>query len=164
MIRYLRFPTPFGPMIAAAEADALVAIHFEGARHAPPIAPDWREDPADALLARCARELGEYFRGERMRFDLPLAVRGTPFQRSVWREIARIAHGRTLTYSELAQRAGAPGCARAAGTATGRNPFTIVVPCHRVLGSNGALTGYAGGLERKARLLALEAARVRAAA
>src|SRR5690349_6385560 len=110
------------------------------------------------VLRECARQLDEYLDGRRESFDLPLAARGTPFQRRVWNEIARIGHGETITYAELARRAGAPGCARAAGAATGRNPHSIVVPCHRVVGSAGALTGYAGGLDRKARLLALEGA------
>ena len=104
-------------------------------------------------LAECARQLAEYLDGTRRCFELPLAPDGSEFQRRIWGEIARIPYGETLTYAELAARAGSPGAARAAGAATGRNPLSIVVPCHRVVGTRGSLTGYAGGVERKARLL-----------
>lgn len=163
-MRYLRFATPLGPMTAAAERGALVAIFFEGARHAPAIGRDWIEDARDPALVECAAQLRAYFAGKRTAFELPLAARGTPFQRRVWDAIARIPAGRTLTYTQLAESANAPGCARAAGAATGRNPLAIVVPCHRVVGAHGSLTGYAGGLERKARLLELERGTLRQAA
>src|SRR5690606_3991900 len=101
------------------------------------------------------RELAEYFSGKRERFEMTLAPEGTPFQRSVWKAIFAVGFGETITYRELAQRAGCPGSARAAGTATGRNPLSVIVPCHRIVGSNGSLTGYAGGLDRKRALLAL---------
>jgi methylated-DNA-[protein]-cysteine S-methyltransferase len=156
MTLYARFATMLGSVYATAEHGKLTGIYFEGGRHAPPIAAGWREDPSHPALHECARQLSEYLEGRREAFDLPLAARGTPFQQRVWNEIARIRHGETITYAELARRAGAPGCARAAGAATGRNPHSIVVPCHRVVGSAGALTGYAGGLDRKARLLELE--------
>ncbi len=155
MIRYFRFATPLGAVFATAEAAALTGIYFEGGRHVPPISPDWQQDDS-APLRQCARQLFDYFAGRRASFDLPLAPHGTPFQERVWAEIARIPFGETITYAQLAARAGAPGSARAAGAATGRNPHSIVVPCHRVLGSDGSLTGYAGGLDRKARLLAIE--------
>lgn len=157
MIRYARFATPLGTLFATAIGGSLTGIYFEGQRHAPAISRDWREDPSHAPLAECARQLADYFEGKRQCFELPLAPDGTEFQRRVWREIARIPYGDTLSYAELAARAGAPGAARAAGAATGRNPLTIVVPCHRVVGTNGSLTGYAGGLERKTRLLEIEA-------
>lgn len=164
MIRYARFATPLGSLYATAVDDAITGIYFEGGRHAPPIRAEWREDPGHAPLAECARQLAAYFAGARRAFDLPMKRDATPFQQRVWREIARIPYGETLTYAQLAERAGAPGAARAAGAATGRNPLSIVVPCHRVVGSGGALTGYAGGLDRKTRLLALERAREAAAA
>ena len=157
MIRYARFATPLGTLFATAIGGSLTGIYFEGQRHAPAISRDWREDPSHAPLAECARQLADYFDGKRQCFELPLAPDGTEFQRRVWREIARIPYGKTLTYAELATRTGAPGAARAAGAATGRNPLAIVVPCHRVVGTNGSLTGYAGGLERKTRLLEIEA-------
>lgn len=158
MIRYARFSTPLGTVFAVAAGSALTGIYFDGQRYAPQIPAEWREDPAHAPLAECARQLTEYFAGQRDCFDLPLAPDGTEFQRRVWGEIARIPFGATLTYAELAARAGAPGAARAAGAATGRNPLSIVVPCHRVVGTDGSLTGYAGGLERKTRLLEIEGA------
>lgn len=158
MIRHARFASPLGTLFAIAAGGALTGIYFDGQRYAPAIPGEWREDPAHAPLAECARQLAEYFEGKRQCFDLPLTPDGTEFQRRVWREIARIPFGATLSYAELAARAGAPGAARAAGAATGRNPLSIVVPCHRVVGSSGSLTGYAGGIERKARLLAIEGA------
>ncbi len=156
MIRFLRFTTRLGALLAAARDGAIVGIWYEGGRHAPRPGPDWREDRACPLLRACAREVAEYCEGRRRGFDLPVAARGTPFQRAVWDAIARIPYGRTLAYAALAREAGAPGAARAAGAATGRNPLSIVVPCHRVVGGDGALTGYAGGIERKRALLALE--------
>lgn len=164
MIRFARIATPLGELFAVSEAGALTGVYFTGGRHAPALSPVWHEDPAHEPLAACARQVGEYLAGRRRRFELPLAPRGTPFQRTVWDRIARIPFGETITYAELAAACGAPLAARAAGAATGRNPLSIVVPCHRVLGAGGALTGYAGGIERKTRLLALEgAAHARAA-
>ncbi|HEX4943974.1 MAG TPA: methylated-DNA--[protein]-cysteine S-methyltransferase [Usitatibacteraceae bacterium] len=164
MTRYARLETPLGTMAAIAEDGKLVALDFEDAKYASAIEPDWIEDPAAAPLRDCAAQLAEYFKGERGRFDLPLAARGTPFQQRVWREIAKVPFGETITYAELAARAGSPGSARAAGAATGRNPIAIVVPCHRIVGANGSLTGYAGGLPRKERLLTHEGALEGAAA
>lgn len=159
MITYATFDSPIGTLYATAEEGALTGLYFEGGRHAPPIDPAWRMGTASAApFAECARQLRDYLAGRRRTFDLPLAPRGTEFQRRVWREIARIPYGETLSYATLAARAGAPGAARAAGAATGRNPLSIVVPCHRVVGGGGALTGYAGGLERKTRLLEIEGA------
>jgi methylated-DNA-[protein]-cysteine S-methyltransferase len=156
MIRYARFATPMGTLYATAKGGALTGIHFEGGRHAPEIAREWQEDAAHAPFAECARQLAEYFAGKRDTFELPLAPEGTEFQQRVWKEIANIPYGETITYAQLAARAGAPGSARAAGAATGRNPLSIVVPCHRVIGTSGSLTGYAGGLTRKTRLLQIE--------
>jgi len=158
MIRYARFMTPLGTVIATAAGGALTAIHFVDERHAPKVERDWVEDPGTAPLDECARQIRDYLDGTRKRFDLPLAPEGSEFQRRVWIEIARIPYGKTISYAELAERAGAPGSARAAGAATGRNPLAMVVPCHRVVGSDGSLTGYAGGIERKARLLEIEGA------
>ncbi len=164
MIRYARLKTPLGTLIAIAAGGVVTGLHFDGGRHAPAIAPEWREDPYASPLRECAEQLADYFTGKRQCFDLPVAPRGTPFQQRVWREIAKVPYGATITYAELALRAGAPGSARAAGAATGRNPLAIVVPCHRIVGSSGALTGYAGGLPRKEKLLALEGALEDAAA
>jgi methylated-DNA-[protein]-cysteine S-methyltransferase len=158
MTQYARFVTPLGTLFATAAGGALTGLYFEGGRHAPEISSAWVEDPAYTPLADCARQLGEYLAGKRRLFDLHLEPRGSEFQRRVWIEIAQIPYGETITYAELARRAGAPGAARAAGAATGRNPLSIIVPCHRVVGTDGSLTGYAGGIERKTRLLEIEGA------
>jgi methylated-DNA-[protein]-cysteine S-methyltransferase len=164
MIRFARFATRLGPMYSTADGPALTGIYFEGGRHAPAHDPAWIEDSTLPALRACARQLQEYLAGTRHAFDLPLAPAGTPFQLRVWAQIARIPYGRTVSYAELARLAGAPGCARAAGAATGRNPLSIVVPCHRIVGRDGSLTGYAGGLDKKTWLLEREGARVPAAA
>jgi methylated-DNA-[protein]-cysteine S-methyltransferase len=156
MTRYAKFVTPLGTMIATATGGALTGLYFEGGCHVPAISREWKEDPAAPPIAECKRQVKQYLEGKRQSFDLPLAPQGTQFQCRVWIEIARIPYGETLTYAQLAARAGAPGSARAAGAATGRNPISIIVPCHRVIGSNGSLTGYAGGLERKTKLLEIE--------
>jgi methylated-DNA-[protein]-cysteine S-methyltransferase len=158
MTRFRRFTTPLGEVLATANEHGISGIYFVGQRYEVLIERNWREDRADPVLAECARQLGEYFEGKRREFDLPLAAAGSDFQQRVWNEIARIPFGGTISYAELARRAGAAGSARAAGAATGRNPLSVVVPCHRVLGSDGSLTGYAGGIERKTRLLEIEGA------
>lgn len=156
MTSFTRFETPLGILIAVAKDGALTGLYFNDEKHAIPIQPDWHEDAGAAPLPSVARQLEEYFAGARDTFDVALAAEGTEFQRRIWREIARIPFGETITYAELARRAGSPGSSRAAGAATGRNPISIIVPCHRVVGSDGSLTGYAGGLPRKTRLLEIE--------
>ena len=158
MIRYTRFESPLGPVVAVASDAGLMHVDFVGAKYERPIGRDWVEDASAPALRACREQLGEYFAGRRKDFDLPLAAAGSDFQKRVWQEIARVPYGQTITYGELAKRAGAPGQARAAGAATGRNPLGIVVPCHRIMGADGGLTGYAGGLERKRGLLELEGA------
>jgi len=158
MIRYARLKTPIGTLLATAKDGALTGLYFDRQRHAPQIGDEWVEDTHAAPFDECARQLREYAEGIRHEFDLPLAPEGSEFQRSVWTVIAGIPYGETLTYAELAKRAGAPGKARAAGAATGRNPISVIIPCHRVVGSDGSLTGYAGGVPRKAKLLELEGA------
>jgi methylated-DNA-[protein]-cysteine S-methyltransferase len=158
-IRFDSMAGPLGPMLLAAAGEAVFAIDFTDSRNAPAMAANWRRDPGHPTLRAAKAQLAEYFAGARRAFDLPLAARGTSFQRRVWTAIAAVPFGSTLSYAELARRAGAPAAVRAAGAATGRNPWAIVVPCHRIVGSGGALTGYAGGLERKRALLALEASR-----
>jgi len=150
-------PGPLGTMLLIARADGLAGIHFEGGRWQSAIGADWRRTPDHPLLRAARDELDEYFAGRRTRFDLPLAPIGTPFQRAVWAAIAAVPYGATIAYRDLAARAGRPRGVRAAGAAAGRNPWAIVVPCHRIVGADGTLTGYAGGLERKRALLALEA-------
>ena len=152
------YDSPHGRMLLVASGEGLTGVYFDGQKYHASIEPGWREDPRHAILRQAGRELAEYFAGERKRFETPLAPEGTPFQRAVWRAISSVDFGRTIPYGELAIRAGFPGSSRAAGAATGRNPLTIIVPCHRIVGSDGSLTGYAGGLERKRALLALEGA------
>ncbi len=162
MIVHAYHPSPIGRLLLVGEPDGdgrlrLAGIYMEGHRHGPAVAPSWAEDATG--FGGVERQLDEYFAGSRTMFDLPLAPAGTPFQRRVWDELTRIPWGATVTYGELAARAGHPGAARAVGAAVGRNPISIVVPCHRVVGADGTLTGYAGGVERKATLLALEGSR-----
>lgn len=156
LVYFDRMPSPLGEMVLASDGDALAGAWFDGQRHQPAVGPGWQRRPDLPLLRRAAAELAAYFAGERIQFDLPLAPAGTPFQRDVWRAITSVRYGETLAYRELAARAGRPASIRAAGAATGRNPLSIIIPCHRIVGADGALTGYAGGLARKRALLALE--------
>ena len=153
---YDLYESPHGRMLLVADDEGLSGVYFDRQKYLPRLDPEWRRDARHAPLARAKRELGEYFGGERRRFETALAPEGTPFQQSVWKAISTVGFGETITYSELARRAGCAGSLRAAGAATGRNPISIIVPCHRIVGSNGSLTGYAGGLDRKRALLALE--------
>ena len=163
-MRYYDFyDSPHGRMLLVASGGGLTGVYFDGQKYHAAIEPGWREDPRHAPLHQARRELAEYFAGERRRFETPLAPEGTPFQHAIWRAISTVGFGSTITYAEVASRAGFPGNARAAGAATGRNPLTIIVPCHRIVGSDGSLTGYAGGLDRKRALLALEGARAESA-
>ena len=155
---YDTYESPQGRMLLVATDDGIAGIYFERQKYFPKKDKEWLHAPDPAALKRARRELGEYFAGRRTRFDVPLDPQGTAFQRKVWNAIGKVAYGRTLSYGELAKRAGQAGSARAAGAATGRNPIGIIVPCHRIVGSNGSLTGYAGGLNRKRALLALEGA------
>lgn len=157
MISYHDMPSPLGRLRLVADDDGLRAVEFEQARYPLRPQPDWRAQETP-ILRETRRQLDAYFAGERRRFDLPLAAPGTDFQKSVWRALCGIEYGQTCSYRELAQRLGAPSAMRAVGAANGRNPIAIVVPCHRVIGADGSLTGYAGGLARKQQLLALEGA------
>lgn len=155
MISYMEHAGPLGKTILAATGTGLCGVYFE--QHKYFFGPqDWRLDADHPVLRQAASELDEYFRGVRKEFSVPLDLKGTPFQASVWRELLRLPYGATSSYRKIALAAGAPAAVRAAGTAIGRNPLSIFVPCHRVLGSSGALSGYAGGLDRKRFLLALE--------
>lgn len=157
MKRYDYYDSPCGRMLLVAEGDALCGAYFMGQKHMHQLEADWLRDPRSEVIVRTKRQLDEYFRGKRRVFDLPLAASGTPFQRAVWQAIAGVGFGETISYAELARRAGRPGSARAAGAATGRNPIGVIVPCHRIVGADGSLTGYAGGMDKKRALLALEA-------
>ena len=151
-----RHPTPLGTVRLAARGGALVGLWFDGQKYDAKAGDGWREAPDDPVLREAARQLDEYFAGERARFELDLAPEGTPFQQRVWRAIAKVPAGATTSYGQIAKRLGCPTAVRAVGAAIGRNPLIVVVPCHRILGADGALTGYAGGLDRKRALLALE--------
>ena len=153
---YDLYESPHGQMLLVASDEALCGVHFEGEKYHPGIAPEWLRDAQHGSLRNAKRELAEYFGGERKVFETPLAPEGTPFQTWIWKAISTVPFGETITYGELARRAGCRTSVRAAGAATGRNKLTIFVPCHRIVGSNGSLTGYAGGLDRKRALLALE--------
>ena len=161
MQRYCTIPTPLGEMIALEEQNALCGLWFAGEKHAPAVAGEWVHDPDLPLFAALREQLDAYFSGKLRGFDLPLAPAGTPFRLAVWELLRAIPAGSTITYGALArqmaeQRDVRLPAAQAVGGAVGHNPLTIIVPCHRVVGADGSLTGYAGGLERKAALLALE--------
>jgi methylated-DNA-[protein]-cysteine S-methyltransferase len=150
------YDSPLGRMMLVANDEGLAGVYFVGQKHYRRANGMARSDSNESLQ-KAKRQLKEYFSGKRKTFDLPLAPEGSDFQRAVWKTIARVPFGETISYAELARRAGHPGSARAAGAATGRNPIGIIVPCHRIVGADGTLTGYAGGLEKKKKLLALEA-------
>jgi methylated-DNA-[protein]-cysteine S-methyltransferase len=152
-----RIDTPLGPLTLAASARGLAGAWFDGQAHHPgPI--DAPVNPEHPHLARAAREFAAYFAGRATRFGVPLDAAGTEFQQAVWRALLAVAPGATTSYGEVARRIGRAAAVRAVGAAVGRNPISVVVPCHRVLGRDGSLTGYAGGLDRKRALLALEGA------
>lgn len=155
--RWTSVDSPIGLLLLTADDDGrLTGVFMEVHAHGPgTVQPDWRRD--DTVFAEARRQLEEYFAGERTIFDLPLNATGTPFQHRVWNALCTIPYGEVRSYSEIAEQIGSPGAARAVGLANGRNPIAVIVPCHRVIGASGALTGYGGGLERKQILLDLEA-------
>ena len=155
MNAFTYFQSPIGRLLLTTDGTALTGLFMEPFRKAQ-TTDGWAEDIAVGPLAAAVRQLGEYFGGTRREFDLPLRSQGTPFQTRVWRELVEIPYGQTWSYGELAQRIDKPSASRAVGLANGRNPISIVVPCHRVIGADGSLTGYGGGLERKRWLLAHE--------
>ena len=151
-----RYESPLGPMTLAATDKALAGVWFDGQKHMPD-ARGWPEQPDHPVLQQARQELTQYFAGQRQHFEVPLDTsRGTKFQQQVWQGLLNIPAGQTISYGTLGTRIGRAAAVRAVGAAVGRNPLSIVVPCHRVLGANGSLTGYAGGLERKSALLHLE--------
>jgi methylated-DNA-[protein]-cysteine S-methyltransferase len=144
--------SPIGELLLVGDGESLTKLDFDPAH----VRPGWRREPA--AFADASDQLDAYFAGELRTFDLPLAPSGTPFQRQVWEALTAIPYGETTSYGELAESIGRPGSARAVGAANGRNPIAIVVPCHRVIGADSTLTGYAGGLDAKLTLLTLEGA------
>ena len=161
---FARVASPLGELVLVGDASvdslALRGVYFEGAPHCTGAVPEGAREDAVAF-AGVVEQLDAYFSGERASFELDLAPRGTEFQREVWRALATIPYGETTTYAEIARAIGRPLAVRAVGAANGRNPLSIVVPCHRVIGRDGTLTGYAGGIENKRKLLALESRRLR---
>jgi methylated-DNA-[protein]-cysteine S-methyltransferase len=153
-ICYTQISSPLGPLLLAGNDSGLRHIMFTGEVQFASLDPAWREDATP--LTETIRQLQAYFAGSLETFNLPLAPKGTPFQMEVWQRLRDIPYGQTISYGELARRIGNPKASRAVGLANGSNPIPIVIPCHRVIGSNGKLTGYGGGLPIKEKLLALE--------
>ena len=151
---YTAMESPVGPLLLVADESGLRRIDFMQGRHEVQIDPSWRKDAS--FFRDCVAQLRAYFAGELQAFNLPLAPKGTPFQQNVWHHLCEIPYGETISYGELARRIGKPSASRAVGLANGSNPIPIIIPCHRVIGSNGKLTGYGGGLPIKEKLLALE--------
>ncbi|WP_306338390.1 methylated-DNA--[protein]-cysteine S-methyltransferase [Streptomyces sp. KL118A] len=147
--------SPYGPLTLVATDGVLSGLYMTEQRHRPPEETFGDRDPAP--FGEAIGQLEAYFAGELTEFDVPLRLDGTPFQRTVWHGLQQIPYGETRTYGELAEALGKPNASRAVGLANGKNPIGVIVPCHRVIGANGSLTGYGGGLDRKQRLLAFEA-------
>jgi methylated-DNA-[protein]-cysteine S-methyltransferase len=156
--KYTYFDSPIGKILIAGTSTALTHIHFVGGVH--PMEPDgdWQRD--SEFFKAAIEQLQAYFEGKLKIFDLPLRLEGTDFQLEVWNALKEIPYGKTVSYADIARRIGRPKAVRAVGAANGQNPISIIVPCHRVIGSNGSLTGYGGGLKNKEALLALEQGRV----
>jgi methylated-DNA-[protein]-cysteine S-methyltransferase len=156
MMYWHQIESPIGTLLLAGDGMRMRLIHFQSGPHARKPAAEWVRNPVP--FAAAVSQLAEYFEGRRCTFELPLAPRGTEFQQTVWAALRRIPYGETLSYGELARRIGRPHASRAVGLANGANPLPIVVPCHRVIGADGSLTGFGGGLDIKRKLLALERA------
>lgn len=158
-VHCIEVATPIGAVVVTSDADAITGLYMESHRHGPVDRSAWvHVGPGRvAVLDRARQQLDEYFAGSRLEFDLPLRAEGTALQRDVWRALSSIPYGETRSYGEIATAIGNPRAVRAVGGANGRNPISIIVPCHRVIGANGSLTGFGGGVERKEWLLAHEA-------
>jgi methylated-DNA-[protein]-cysteine S-methyltransferase len=158
-IAFTTMDSPVGELLLVANGRALIGISFAQHRHALVREASWvRDDGSNGILADTRAQLEAYFAGDLTSFDLPLAPTGSPFEQRVWATLRTIPYGTTMSYGELARRIGKPKAARAVGSANGRNPISIVVPCHRVIGANGSLVGFGGGMERKQWLLVHEGA------
>ena len=152
---YSYFDSPIGPLLLSGDGERLRGLHFSTGKMARGADPRWRR--VNGAFSGIKQQLQEYFRGQRKCFDIELIIEGTPFQQSVWQALQEIPYGETASYADIASRIGNPRAVRAVGAANGSNPIAIVVPCHRVIGSNGNLTGFGGGLDSKQYLLRLEA-------
>ncbi|HEU0019890.1 MAG TPA: methylated-DNA--[protein]-cysteine S-methyltransferase [Thermoleophilaceae bacterium] len=151
---YTTVDSPIGELLLTGDGHALHGLYMQAGRPKR-IRPEWER--SDEAFAAVAQQLAEYFAGERREFDVPLVLNGPPFQRQAWHALREIPYGETVSYGEQARRIGQPDAARAIGAANGQNPIAVIVPCHRVIGADGSLTGFGGGLERKRLLLDLEA-------
>ena len=157
-VLFAHMPSPLGPLLLLSDGAALTGLYMTPHPYGRASNPEWVE--AEAWFRPICEQLEGYFAGSLDRFDVPVAPRGTPFQQAVWKALMTIPYGSTATYLEIGRRIERPEAVRAVGAANGRNPISIIVPCHRVIGADGSLVGYAGGLERKRHLLALERAGV----
>ena len=152
---YTTFDSPIGELLLVGDGSSLHGLHMQEGRTAIEVSSSWKRTAEPFAAVR--RQLDDYFAGRRTTFDVPLTMTGSAFQRRVWSELRKIPYGESISYGELARRIGIPSASRAVGTANGLNPIAVIVPCHRVIGADGSLTGYGGGLERKRFLLDLEA-------
>lgn len=153
-VYYTTFESPVGQLLLAGDSRALRSVSFESSKRAATPRPDWKQSKSE--FTQVIRQLEAYFRGELKEFDLPLEMDGTDFQLRVWNALRAIPYGETISYAQLAEKIGNPKAVRAVGLANGSNPIPIIVPCHRVIGSDGSLTGFGGGLSTKQKLLDLE--------
>ena len=151
-------PSPVGELLLVSNGAALTDLHIMSGKFVPTIAADWQKAEQHPIFQQAAQELAAYFAGQLQVFTLPLAPQGTAFQQAAWQALLQIPFGQTISYGQQATRMGKPQAMRAVGSANGKNPIAIIIPCHRVLGANGALTGYSGGMEHKVFLLQLEGA------
>lgn len=151
---YTYIDSPLGQICLQGDGEFVTGLHMPGHKHWRGVDPEWRK--SDASFTAVLEQLAEYFAGDRQQFDAPLKLAGTPFQQQVWQELTKIPFGETISYAELARRVGRVSATRAVGHANGRNPISIIVPCHRVIAADGKLTGYGGGLDKKEWLLAWE--------
>lgn len=156
MIYYKLLESPMGVLLLTSDARSLTGLYLKDQKHYPEISQAWCAAELE-VFTQTQQQLAEYFASQRQDFDLPIAAQGTAFQQQVWQHLRTIPFGETISYGALAQRIGQPQASRAVGAANGRNPISIIVPCHRVIASNGKMTGYAGGIERKQWLLEHEA-------
>jgi methylated-DNA-[protein]-cysteine S-methyltransferase len=156
-ILFTTFESPVGLLLLMSDGQSLIGLHTDSDKYRPNISTDWIEDGAAAPFSEVKEQLRDYFEGRLTEFDLPLAPQGSEFQLRVWQKLRGIPYGETISYAELARRIGNPNASRAVGMANSRNPISIIIPCHRVIGADNSLTGYAGGLERKRMLLVHEA-------
>ncbi|MFI4862037.1 MAG: methylated-DNA--[protein]-cysteine S-methyltransferase [Phycisphaerales bacterium JB063] len=153
-MHYSHFDSPVGSLLLVGDRGALCGLYFPNSKYPAKQRDDWQQD--DKPFDEAKRQLDAYFAGDLQTFDLPLAPQGTDFQQRVWQQLRQIPYGQTISYGQLAQRTGDPNGSRAVGNANGKNPISIIVPCHRVIGANGRLTGFGGGLDTKRQLLELE--------